>query len=275
MKLGTLTPSFRLGSNTPSRIYLGTNQVWSSYDVEDYFARIVAAGSSISEANKTAVRAFVSGCQSDGIFDAIKASCILAGADTLAGALVPLVGSAPTNVNFVAGDYSRTTGMKGNGSSKYLNSSTPLNSLAQNNNHLSIYTTANPTANGCYIGASDSNSTGSAFVQIFAVIAGNMGFRNMSGTGDSSDPLAFAGGFVGNRRNNSTNYSVRVGGNSATKTVASNSGANATNFSVFARNINGAIGNYTDARIAFYSIGESLDLAQLNARLATLMSSLT
>jgi hypothetical protein len=45
------------------------------------------------------VNAFVKGCKADGIWSAIKASCILAGADTLAGALVPLVGAAPTNFN--------------------------------------------------------------------------------------------------------------------------------------------------------------------------------
>jgi hypothetical protein len=54
---------------------------------------------------------------------AIKASCILAGARTLAGALVPLAGAAPTNVGpFVSGDYNRKTGLVGDGSTKYLNS---------------------------------------------------------------------------------------------------------------------------------------------------------
>jgi hypothetical protein len=65
-------------------------------------------------------------CKADGTFSAIKAACLLCGARTLAGALVPLVGTAPTNVadGFVSGDYTRggaTPGLKGDGTS-YLDS---------------------------------------------------------------------------------------------------------------------------------------------------------
>ena len=41
---------------------------------------------------RIAINEFVLGCKQDEIWDAIKASCILAGARTLDGALVPLVG---------------------------------------------------------------------------------------------------------------------------------------------------------------------------------------
>lgn len=46
------------------------------------------------------IQRFFKGCKSDGIWDAIKSSCLLMGARTLAGALVPLKGTAPTPVNF-------------------------------------------------------------------------------------------------------------------------------------------------------------------------------
>ena len=57
----------------------------------------VADGEQLEPAVRKAINDFVNGCKQDGIWDAIKASCILAGARTLAGALVPLVGTAPTN----------------------------------------------------------------------------------------------------------------------------------------------------------------------------------
>jgi hypothetical protein len=41
---------------------------------------------------------------------------------------------------------------------------------------------------------------------------------------------------------------------------------------VFARNEAGTAGNYSNARIAFYSIGESLDLALLDARVTDLIN---
>jgi hypothetical protein len=43
----------------------------------------------LEEKTKIAIDNFVLGCKADGIWTAIKASCILAGARTLNGALVP------------------------------------------------------------------------------------------------------------------------------------------------------------------------------------------
>jgi hypothetical protein len=83
----------------------------------------------------------VIGCKQDGIWTAIKASCILAGARTLTGALVPLAGTAPTNFNFVDADYNRKTGLVGNGSNKYLNSNRAGNADPQNSFHHAVYGT--------------------------------------------------------------------------------------------------------------------------------------
>jgi hypothetical protein len=48
------------------------------------------------------------------------------------------------------------------------------------------------------------------------------------------------------------------------------------NYTVFARGSSGSpISEFSTARIAAYGFGESLDLALLDARLATYMSSLT
>jgi hypothetical protein len=84
---------------------------------------------------------FVKGCKNDGIWTAIKASCILAGARTLAGALVPLVGTAPTNFDglFDSGDYNRKTGLIGDGSTKSLDSNRNNNADPQNSKHVSAY----------------------------------------------------------------------------------------------------------------------------------------
>jgi hypothetical protein len=92
-------------------------------DAGAYIAAVEAADGQLLEFGVgKAINDFVVGCKQDKIWDAIKASCILAGARTLNGALVPLAGTAPTNFNFVSGDYNRKTGLVGDGSSKYLNS---------------------------------------------------------------------------------------------------------------------------------------------------------
>ncbi|NBN88588.1 MAG: hypothetical protein EBV32_05835, partial [Proteobacteria bacterium] len=74
-------------------------------DANAYIAAVETAdGQALEGDTRAAITAFVVGCKADGIWNAIKASCILAGARTLSGALVPLIGTAPTNNNFVSGD---------------------------------------------------------------------------------------------------------------------------------------------------------------------------
>jgi hypothetical protein len=96
-------------------------------DAAAYLRAVEAAdGQALETPVKRAVDDFFRGTKADGTFSALKAACILCGARTLAGALVPLAGTAPTNVadGFVAGDYTRggaTPGLQGDGTS-YLDS---------------------------------------------------------------------------------------------------------------------------------------------------------
>jgi hypothetical protein len=54
-------------------------------------------------------------------------------------------GTAPTNFNFVSGDYNRKTGLVGDGSTKYLDSNRAGNADPQNSFHLSTYSTTATT----------------------------------------------------------------------------------------------------------------------------------
>jgi hypothetical protein len=104
--------------------YRGSQRLPSDPDALTYLAAVAAAdGAPVEVGVATAVDDFFKGCKADGTFSALKAACILCGARTLAGALVPLAGDAPTNNNFVDADYNRETGLIGNGSTKYLDSS--------------------------------------------------------------------------------------------------------------------------------------------------------
>lgn len=112
-------------------------------DAQAYINAVEAADGLPLEAEvKVAITRFVKGCKKDSTWDAIKACCILAGARTLYGALVPLIGPAPTSINFVPSDYSRTTGLKGDGLSKYLNSGYKISHKTTGEDlHLGLYGT--------------------------------------------------------------------------------------------------------------------------------------
>jgi hypothetical protein len=238
-----------------------------------YIAAVEAADGQALEAGvKTAINNFVVGCKADGIWDAIKASCILSGARTLSGALVPLAGTAPTNFNFVTGDYDRKTGLVGNGTSKYLNSNRTTNSDPQNNKHLGIYISTGDSVSSGY--TFYSSGGGAGIVGIIREKSTNLlGFY----ASNVPAPLLIAGqgnttGFKGVFRNNGSTISGRTAGTTTSGGSTSTAETITSNIVVFANNYLNTIGNYSNARLAFYSIGESLDLALLDARVTTLIS---
>ena len=209
--------------------------------------------------------AFIVGCKSDGIWDAIKACCILAGWDGLNGCLVPLKGSAPANNNFVSGDYSRTAGLTGNGVNKYLNSNRANNADPQNSSHLAVYASSGGTL--VYAGALINSPA--SFTQILSTSGGAVTLN--ASTNVSTGNFDTQTGLVAGSRISSSQIEYRLGG--TTTTAASTSVAkNALNTFIFARNYTPL--SPTNATFAFYSIGESLGLALLDSRVTTLITSI-
>lgn len=269
----TESAPLRLAKPTGASLRLRSSWAPADPDAAAYITAVEAAdGQALEERTKIAIDDFVLGCKSDGIWSAIKASCILAGARTLSGALVPLVGAAPTNFNFVSGDYNRKTGLVGNGSTKYVDSNRNNNAEPQNSRHIGLYISTADNLGGIgrqCIGTQD--LAGGTVLGRSGVIANLFGaLSNESGAG-------FAGrgahvGFVGLVRNASASITMRSSSTESTNSIASQTPRGESVF-VFARPGSPAQA-YTNARLSFYSIGESLDLALLNARVSTLMASL-
>jgi hypothetical protein len=243
-------------------------------DAETYIAAVETADEqALESAVKTAINDFVVGCKADGIWDSIKASCIMAGARTMAGALVPLKGTAPTYYNFVSGDYSRTTGLVGDGTTKYLNSNRNTNADPQNSFNLSVYaSSASQAAFNTLIGTRLTGDNESARAMHLNATPAVVGYANFSGSIVKAS--TFSSGFAGVRRATSTSASLRVAAVNTDSTSTSTSVAsNSLNIPVFARRTAvSTLDGYSSARLAFYSIGESLDLALLDARVTTLIN---
>jgi hypothetical protein len=232
-------------------------------DAANYAMRVEAAdGEPLEDAVFSAINSFVLGCKQDGIWNAIKASCILAGARTLSGALVPLVGTAPTNFNFVSGDYNRKTGLVGDGSTKYLDSNRNDTSEPIASVHLSAYSSS-PSPVNSFIAARFNGSYNGSNTDLF--VSGSNMVTRINSSGLIETPYGL--GFSGSSRNESQ---LQVRSSSVTISTTNNfvSQQNA-NYTIFARRV---VFNYTDARLAFYSIGESLNLALLDARVTDLIN---
>ena len=223
-----------------------------------------------------AINNFVVGCKQDGIWDPIKACCIMAAWDGLNGALYPLKGAAPTNYNFVSGDYDRETGLAGDGSTKYLDSNRNNNADPQNNNHLSAYINRTTGNTQYFLGARTSGSEIGG--KIAALVSGqnNVYLSNNPSTDTANTipgPTLGASSFFGTARSNPASYVGRAIGISQSITQSSTDPIN-RNIFVFAVNNSGSPLLPSSCRIAFYSIGESLDLAALDTRVSALITAI-
>jgi hypothetical protein len=247
-------------------------------DALNYINRVETAdGERLEPRVRTAINQFVLGCKQDGVWTSLVTSCIMAGARTVAGAITPLVGNAPTNNNFVAGDYSRTLGLLGNDTDKYLatgyNNNDTTN-FPQNDCHISCYVSATQTdASGVLVGT---QSTIGSILTLAYSSTTQIFFRNRAGTSRlfSAAPL----GFQASTRNNSANFSSRgtqSGGNisDVTSTIASLAPLSQL-FGVFCGFSGTTANQFSAARMSFYSIGKSLSIPNLDTRVTTLMTTL-
>jgi hypothetical protein len=237
-------------------------------DAAAYITAVETAdGQALEEKTKIAIDNFVLGCKADGIWNAIKASCILAGARTLNGALVPLVGAAPTLEGDTNGwSYTRKIGPLGNGTDNYIGTGRLNNADPQDSKHLAIWLTQRHfIAQRAYLGFAGNTDipNGSSVIGTASNANSNRVAINSSvSVFASADNQITTGRFMGISRNNSSSVLYR----SFNLTRAFDSTSISPSSSELV-----AI-NKTVARLAFYSIGESLDLALLDTRVTDLIN---
>jgi hypothetical protein len=150
----------------------------------------------------------------------------------------------------------------GDGSTKYLNTNRSCTIGEQNNNHLALYGTVFQASGiAYYIGALNHH---------FGLYAGQLFSRNMS-IDAPNRPVPVPSSLAGIARNNSSQFITYT--NSGSSTVNVSSGVpNANPVMVFTANNTGVPDVCSTSRFAFYSIGESLDLALLDARVTALIA---
>jgi len=213
-----------------------------------------------------AINDFIVGCKADGIWSAIKASCILMGARTLSGALTPLKGGAPTNVsnNFVSADYNRKTGLKGDGSVKRLTVSS-LSGIGQDDNSLSIFVTEDGTQTFRWCTGFDANTN--------IALAGALNSMTFRSSTNATNNLFFGGppNFFAVSRTSSASFDACL--NSSITTISQASAASTFgNFAVFVQAATTTA--LFDGRIAFYHAGAGLNNVLLNSRVSALYTAI-
>jgi hypothetical protein len=241
-----------------------------------------ADGQTLESTVKLAINTFVVGCKSDSIWTALNSGVFrfLAGPRTIAGVLKAGVGTDPTNVNFVSGDLTRATGLKGNGSSKYLNTNRAASADGQNSHHFSVYA-RRETNNATEIvmnGRTSGNDVGSKLIAYLST-GNDVAYASVPNLDNSSqigpDVLINASTLMAVNRQVSTEYLIRSSGTTSTATQTSGTPSTQTIF-VFARNNGGSPSLYSTARVGFYSVGDNLggstQLTALDTRVSQYMT---
>jgi hypothetical protein len=188
------------GSGLPNRARLLPETV-------AYIAAVDTAGGEVLAPR--AINTYFRGLKANGIWDKIKASALFAGVD-FAGCFVPLRSDMPTpeNVNFDDDQHNVLTGLKGDGSSMYLNTEYDNAANGQNDKHASVYINELPdnfeSSDQVYLGRGETvNGT-----TRLGIIEGEMATRHHSNL-IARFGTSGATGFFGVTRLNSATYTAR------------------------------------------------------------------
>lgn len=241
-------------------------------DAQDYIDQVLVVDGFMWPHVQEAINRFVVGCKSDpspnpGVsnWDAFRACCLMAGTATLESALIPLKGPAPTNNNFNQDDYHQVLGLKGNLVNKWLDSNIDHSTLVVENSSLSIFVTEpeDSSINTIHTLMGYNPGTGNRF----RLTRSSTGLIRGMFPGSSAVvtvPEITTGFWGGSRATPSIAYG-RYGGITYTTNNFLGGGWASRNLRVFRAHDSGFP---TDARIAYYHIGEAVDLELLDKRVS-------
>lgn len=226
----------------------------------------------------SAINTFISGLKTDNVWADIEAACILSGARTLTGALTPLKGPAPTSYNFVSGDYIRFGGLRGNTSTKYIDSGRANDaSGTQDDFHMAAFNSIllSNSARASIMGCASHNVSGGSYFNSASTAIPERGFIacRTAATNQASVTSRYSR-FMGVSRSASASFDYVGDMGSVTVATISQTPA-AGNIYIFASNNGGTAVQYDgDVRLMFYSIGTATTLTSIRDRLFTFIDSI-
>ena len=225
-------------------------------DASAYISAVEAAdGQSLEQPVRDAINTLVINCKIQGIWNAIQSSCLLAGPRTQAGAIIPLKGNAPILTSF-SGDYNRQTGLQRISGTFNINRNNDVD--AQNNKHVAVYISRIDYGTGGFNTAIGTSTATGGMVIMFTTTGLTM--RMNSASNVFNNDLGYSNQLIGISISGTNTQSLykNIISNRNDLTIVSPSGS-ATTHLYFASGTTAST-----SRIAFYSMGQSLNLQILN-----------
>jgi hypothetical protein len=150
-------------------------------DAVAFFARVTAAGGSLSATEKIATNQLVLDLKANSLWTPMKAIYPMVGAS--AAACAQNLKSSSFTGTFTSGWTFASTGVTGNGTSAYFNTNlNMLNNLSQNNSHFSVYLRTNAQGGYAAGGVGDFNNNS---ILLYPWLSGNAYFNLFSSGGNN------------------------------------------------------------------------------------------
>ena len=269
----SLATKVYLGATEINLAYFGATQVYSSAafsaEAQNYFSRLDAAGDTTYVDYKQPLANYIDGLVALGgaYWDTMVSAASFVGVG-IQGVTVPLRAGMPalsnTNNNFVAGDLDQLTGLKGDGSTKYINANVTDSDTSQDDVSMSCWvSTGTVVNNAVFMG-----TTRTGMQSTTADFAPKIKSRSTSSNQVNVSPTLVRN-FFGHTRTNSTDFDYSINGASGTATRTSIASV-AEDVGLF--NTGSPTGVYSDSRLATYHYGPALNLATLEALQDTLIT---
>jgi hypothetical protein len=232
-------------------------------DALAFFARVTAAGGSLTATEKSAVNTLVVTMKANSIWTPMKAIYPMVGAS--AAACAQNLKSSSFTGTFSSGWTFASTGVQGNGNSAFFDTAlNTLSQLTQNNTHLSVYVRNNVSAGQPY-DMGNSSTPGMLVNPTYLITrySTNVTYLGIADTsyGTSSSSTDSRGFWCGGTSGSLAQVLYRNGSSFTTGTALVGTFAN-NNLFLGAANNGGSALFFTNKQYAFCSIGDGLNGTQ-------------
>jgi hypothetical protein len=262
-------------------------------DATTYLGNLVSAGSDMTTANKSALNSLVLGLKADSLWSLITELYIMAGPDSLVGAMIKLkftTSNTCQNINFVSGDYDRVSGLKGDGVTKYYNANIATNILGATS-HCAYWNASDmETASGSWptgdnyfaLGSLSGGGSGLFVLDIFETFIAGRGFRSGADSGTDfpfiTSGLIADGAISGSRRSTTDCEFYQDATSAQTATATVTPSPLSLDLYLFGLNFNDSLFGPTASRCRVAMIGSGMSdvqMAAFHARVETYLAALT
>jgi hypothetical protein len=233
-------------------------------DALAFFARVTAAGGSLSATEKSAVNTLVVQMKADGTWTPMKAIYPMVGAS--AAACAQNLKSSSFTGTFSSGWTFASTGVTPNGTSAYMDTNfLPSTSFTNNNTHISVYSRTNASVSSACLIGTGKNSNAIPLITLYSRdVADQYMMDAYSYSGNriiTISTLSSAAFFINSRISSTVFKSFRNG----TQLGATNTATNSNDITtcdkamyIGALNFNGSAAQFSNYEQAFASIGDGL-----------------